>query len=273
MVVRAALRRSLVRNPHGLTRRRPSSIFDGHTVRVRDLKGMHYLARLLADPGREYHVLDLVAACTLLHHCERCTGRCVIVHHVSNPDPEAAAHVAREVRRRRRQHGWTLDVAASRLGVSRRLLAQIEAGQANPSLSTLLSIAAGFDASLVDLLAGTDTPSITLQADNRAAPLLWSGDAGGEGRLLVGSDPLELWEWTLQPGDERRSDAHRPRAREALVVTEGTVTLCVGTAEPVPVRRGQSALFRADEPHSYRNDTKRMARFVLAVHDPNSGPV
>jgi hypothetical protein len=29
---------------------------------VRDLKGMRYLARLLAEPGREYHVLDLVAA-------------------------------------------------------------------------------------------------------------------------------------------------------------------------------------------------------------------
>jgi tetratricopeptide (TPR) repeat protein len=37
-------------------------IFEGHTVRVRDLKGLRYLARLLADPGREYHVLDLVAA-------------------------------------------------------------------------------------------------------------------------------------------------------------------------------------------------------------------
>ena len=36
-------------------------VFDGHTVRVRDLKGMRYLARLLAAPGREYHVLDLVA--------------------------------------------------------------------------------------------------------------------------------------------------------------------------------------------------------------------
>jgi tetratricopeptide (TPR) repeat protein len=35
--------------------------FDGHTERIRDLKGMRYLARLLADPGREYHVLDLVA--------------------------------------------------------------------------------------------------------------------------------------------------------------------------------------------------------------------
>jgi tetratricopeptide (TPR) repeat protein len=38
-----------------------SVIFDGHTVRLRDLKGMRYLSRLLADPGREYHVLDLVA--------------------------------------------------------------------------------------------------------------------------------------------------------------------------------------------------------------------
>ena len=37
-------------------------IFDGDTVRVRDLKGMRYLARLLAEPGREFHVLDLVAA-------------------------------------------------------------------------------------------------------------------------------------------------------------------------------------------------------------------
>ena len=36
-------------------------IFDESTVRVRDLKGMHYLARLLTDPGQEYHVLDLAA--------------------------------------------------------------------------------------------------------------------------------------------------------------------------------------------------------------------
>jgi tetratricopeptide (TPR) repeat protein len=39
-----------------------SVIFGGKTVRVRDIKGMRYLARLLADPGREFHVLDLVAA-------------------------------------------------------------------------------------------------------------------------------------------------------------------------------------------------------------------
>jgi len=35
--------------------------FEGHTVALRDLKGLHYLGRLLAHPGREFHVLDLVA--------------------------------------------------------------------------------------------------------------------------------------------------------------------------------------------------------------------
>lgn len=35
--------------------------FNDNTVALRDLKGLQYLARLLAQPGREFHVLDLVA--------------------------------------------------------------------------------------------------------------------------------------------------------------------------------------------------------------------
>jgi hypothetical protein len=37
-------------------------VFAGRTARVRDLKGLRYLARLLAQPEQEFHVLDLVAA-------------------------------------------------------------------------------------------------------------------------------------------------------------------------------------------------------------------
>jgi len=37
-------------------------VFEGRTVRVPDLKGMRYLARMLGFPGREFHVLDLVGA-------------------------------------------------------------------------------------------------------------------------------------------------------------------------------------------------------------------
>lgn len=36
--------------------------FDGHTARLGDLKGLRHLARLLAEPGREFHALDLVTA-------------------------------------------------------------------------------------------------------------------------------------------------------------------------------------------------------------------
>ncbi len=35
--------------------------FDGTTVLLRDLKGMRYLAQLLREPGREFHVLDLTS--------------------------------------------------------------------------------------------------------------------------------------------------------------------------------------------------------------------
>jgi len=38
-----------------------SVTFEGHTVRLHDGKGFRYLTRLLADPGRAFHVLDLVA--------------------------------------------------------------------------------------------------------------------------------------------------------------------------------------------------------------------
>ena len=36
--------------------------FDGRTATLRDAKGLGYLARLLSEPGRELHVLDLIGA-------------------------------------------------------------------------------------------------------------------------------------------------------------------------------------------------------------------
>jgi tetratricopeptide (TPR) repeat protein len=35
-------------------------VFDGQIVRLRDMRGIRYLARLLANQGREFHVVDLV---------------------------------------------------------------------------------------------------------------------------------------------------------------------------------------------------------------------
>ncbi|MEZ5260751.1 MAG: cupin domain-containing protein [Acidimicrobiales bacterium] len=94
--------------------------------------------------------------------------------------------------------------------------------------------------------------------------MLWRGPAGGQGRLLVAADGLELWQWVLQPGEERRSDAHRQR--EALTVTDGTLTIDVGGEQAV-LRRGQSAAFLPDVAHRYASDAARPVRFTLAVHE------
>ena len=51
------------RNPHIFRQEGDywSISFHEHTFTMRDVKGLHYLARLLDHPGREFHVLDLVA--------------------------------------------------------------------------------------------------------------------------------------------------------------------------------------------------------------------
>jgi hypothetical protein len=36
--------------------------FEGQTTRVRDMRGLGYIAQLLNEPGREFHVLEMVGA-------------------------------------------------------------------------------------------------------------------------------------------------------------------------------------------------------------------
>lgn len=176
------------------------------------------------------------------------------------------------VRSERKERGWSLDRAATRLGVSRRLLTQIESGAANPSLSTLLSIASGFGIDLTQLVSDTSgTVDAAMQPDNDAAAVLWSTDAGSRAQLLVGMGPLEMWAWRLEPGDSRRSDAHSSDSLEALIVTTGRVEIAIDTAESTTVCAGQSLIFAADVAHEYRNTTDSIAEFHLAVFDPIDG--
>lgn len=181
-----------------------------------------------------------------------------------------AQRLAGSVRRLRHGKEWTLDRAAVRLGISRRLLAQIEAGEANPSLSTLLGITEGFGVHLTDLLgAGGPSSPMTVQDDPAAARVLWSSPGGGAARLLVGRGPLELWHWTLAAGDVHDSKPHSATSVEALHLLDGLVALDVGT-ETVELTADASVVFDADGPHAYRNPTAQAASFLLTVFDPTA---
>ena len=182
-----------------------------------------------------------------------------------SPEMRVSRSLAEAVRRFRAVRSWTLDDLAARSGVSRRLVVQIEQGEANPSISTLLRLAGALEVTLTDLVAHQETTTIGVRAPSEAIEL-WQGSAGGRALLEVSRGPLELWSWTLQPGESHVSDAHHSGALELVKVRRGTLVLEVGD-ESVQVKSGHSAWFDASRQHAYRNATTTPATFTLVVLD------
>jgi transcriptional regulator with XRE-family HTH domain len=173
--------------------------------------------------------------------------------------------LAEAVRRLRTGRAWTLDELAARSAVSRRLVVQIEQGEANPSIGTLLRLADALEVTLTDLVSEQETASIGVRARSEASEL-WQGPAGGRALLEVSRGPLELWCWTLEPGESHVSAPHHAGALELVKVRRGTLALDVGD-ESVQVKSGHSAWFDASRQHAYRNAGKTPVAFTLVVFD------
>jgi transcriptional regulator with XRE-family HTH domain len=176
------------------------------------------------------------------------------------------------VRQERQSRHWTLDQLAEAAGVSRRMVVNVEQGAANPSVGTLLRIS---DALGVGLPALVEPPQPRPVKVTRrgAGAALWSGESGGRGVLVAGTAPpdvVELWDWTLGPGDQHASEAHMPGTKELLQVQEGTVTVQVAD-QTVVLDAGDAVAFPGDVAHSYANPGARPARFSLAVFEPGVG--
>ena len=182
--------------------------------------------------------------------------------------PESvAAGIGARVRAARAHRRWTLDELAARSTVSRRLLVQIEHGDANPSLATLLKLASALDITFAELVSEAPEADPVAVVAGLDALTLWSTPAGSTARLLVGHEAIELWWWTLVPGDRRDSEAHRPGSVELIAVDTGSVALDVGHHR-VEVPAGDGAWFDATLPHAYANPGTTTATFTLAVLEP-----
>lgn len=179
------------------------------------------------------------------------------------------AAVARAVRALRGAHGWSLDQLAARSGVSKGVLVALEQARGNPNLSTLDRVARALGVPLTRLIQVEEDPPIRL-FDAARQVVLWHGPAGGNGTLLAGSDPrpsLELWRWRLCPGERRDSDAHASGAREIIRVESGLLHLIVD-GHRTTIAAGDVAVFPADRPHSYANESEQDVWFILTAMDP-----
>lgn len=188
------------------------------------------------------------------------------MHQMSSVTEQSLSRsLAEAVRRFRAARAWTLDDLAARSGVSRRLVVQIEQGEANPSIGTLLRLAGALEVTLTDLVSAQETKLVGVRAPSEATEL-WQGPAGGRALLEVSRGPLELWSWTLEPGESHGSEPHDSGALELVKVRRGTLALEVGD-ESVQVKAGHSAWFDASRQHAYRNATTTQVAFTLVVFD------
>lgn len=183
-----------------------------------------------------------------------------------------AAVIGTRVRAHRQARGWTLDALAEAAGVSRRMVVSVEQGEVNPSLATLLRLAEALRIGLPALVEPAEATPVSVVRRGDAA-VLWNGPRGGRGVLVATTpapDIVELWDWTLPPGEEHDSEAHTPGTRELLHVSTGTVTIEVA-GQTITLGPGDAASFPADVAHRYANTGRRTARFALTVFEPNPG--
>jgi transcriptional regulator with XRE-family HTH domain len=193
---------------------------------------------------------------------------------MSTADLALVSLIGERVRARRHARGWTLDELAERSGVSRRMLVNVEQAVSNASIATLLRLSEALGIGLPALVAPNDGE--TSLEINRAGtrPPLWTGEHGGKALLaagVAGPDVVELWDWTLAPGDAHASEPHVTGTRELLTVIEGDVFLSVA-GEEVALHVGDAVSFPGDTVHGYRNDGASGARFALTVFEPAMGP-
>jgi transcriptional regulator with XRE-family HTH domain len=180
--------------------------------------------------------------------------------------------IGARVRQHRTDRGWTLDEMADRSGVSRRMLVGIEHGESNPSIATLLRISDALGVGL-PLLVDVQHPHALDVTAAGQAPALWHGPLGGQALLVAGTEPpdvVELWDWTMHPGEEHASEAHSAGTRELLLVLAGRVELRVGDRTQ-RLETGDSAAFTGDVAHGYGTpaDETAPARFTLTVFQPD----
>ena len=183
-----------------------------------------------------------------------------------------ATAIGARVRRQRQQRRWTLDELAEAAGVSRRMLVTVEQGAANPSVGTLLRLGDALGVGLPALVGPPEATRVEVTRRGEGA-VLWRSDPGGRGVLVAGTDGpdvVELWDWTLCPGDRHDSEPHVPGTRELIQVQEGTVGVEVGDRS-VSLATGDAVAFPGDLPHAYANPGAAPARFTLAVSEPGAG--
>ena len=183
-----------------------------------------------------------------------------------------AHSIGARVKHERLKLQWTLDQLAAQADVSRRMLVNVEQGNTNPSVGTLLRLSDALGVGLPALVEPPEANPVKLTRQGDGAEL-WTGEHGGRGILLAGTrspNVVELWDWQLAPGELHSSDGHVAGTEELLQVISGQLTVTV-EEESYTLQEGDAMNFSGAVFHSYANHSTDPVRFTLTVFEPGVG--
>jgi transcriptional regulator with XRE-family HTH domain len=162
-----------------------------------------------------------------------------------------ADRVGRVIRGHRAAQDWSLGDLARASGLSKTILARIEAGEGNPSLETLWRISRALRVPLGAVLGEEEGPRLRVIRHGAGEELhaesgmsAWLLHADGRERRT------EVFELQFAAGVEQRAESHLPGTEELVVCTRGR--LRVGPAgDEIELGAGDAIWFAADVPHGY----------------------
>lgn len=173
--------------------------------------------------------------------------------------------VAGNAKRFREQKRLTLDAAAAVTGVSRSMLAQIERGEVNPTISVLWKIANGYKVSFTSLVESGGEP-VTVVRGAETAALTEDGGRYQNYPVFAFSEKtlFETYRIVIQPGGFLSAQLHLKGSEEYITVFSGQAEITVGDAL-YRLAEGDSIRFRGDVPHSYRNPGEGPVKLSMII--------
>ncbi len=174
--------------------------------------------------------------------------------------------IAANVKEIRSLKGLTLEEASRLTGVSRSMLAQIEKGDVNPTISVLWKIANGFKVSFSSLMEDRSEGAVFVHTEE-IVPL-----EEDEGRYRnyplfpFREDRLfEIYRIEIDEGGMLHAQPHMVGTEEYITVFAGELEI---TAEDETwlLKPGDALHFRADVFHSYKNIGSGMVNLSMTLY-------
>jgi transcriptional regulator with XRE-family HTH domain len=173
------------------------------------------------------------------------------------------------LRQLRKGRGLSLADVAEGTGISASFLSMVEKGQSDITVSRLMRLVGWFGVSIADLVQEPDPATVqVVRRDKRRSLRLVDEGIAIEMLTTDGAHRMMPVVNVYAEGGAMAEPA-RHEGEEFVLVVDGTVELTVGGGEPIELGPGDSAHYRADLPHSFRNVGRGEARFIGVTTPPN----